>query len=109
MSDFFEIDFLDVESAKSGDAILVRYKVNEELFIHVVDGGFQATGEAVVKNIRQYYDRPTFIDSVVVSHSDGDHAGGLRSVLEEFRVGALWMLRPWLYADELINRFSRYD
>ena len=26
MSDFFEIDFLDIESAKSGDAIPLRYR-----------------------------------------------------------------------------------
>lgn len=25
MNDFFEIDFLDVEAAKSGDAITIRY------------------------------------------------------------------------------------
>ena len=109
MSDFFEIDFLDVESSKSGDAILIRYRIDGLVYIHVVDGGFQATGDTVVDNINRYYDRPDFIDSVVVSHSDGDHAGGLRSVLEEFRVGALWMLRPWLYANELIYRFSRYS
>jgi hypothetical protein len=33
---------------------------------------------------------------------------GLRSVLEEFEVGALWMLRPWLYASEIIDRFARF-
>jgi beta-lactamase superfamily II metal-dependent hydrolase len=107
MADFFEIDFLDVESSKSGDAITSRYRVGEKTFIHVTDGGFQATGDKVVEHIRKHYGDPNFIDTVVVSHSDGDHAGGLRKVLEEFNVGELWMLRPWLYADELIGRFSR--
>ena len=40
MNDFFEIDFLDVEAAKSGDAITIRYCKNGVQSIHVVDGGF---------------------------------------------------------------------
>lgn len=108
MTDFFEIDFLDVEAAKSGDAIPLRYEINGVTRIHVVDGGFQDTGDAVVDHIRKYFGNPTYIDYVIVSHPDGDHAGGLRKVLEEFQVGELWMLRPWLYANELIKRFTRF-
>ena len=108
MSDFFEIDFLDVESSKSGDAIPLRYQVNEAITIHIVDGGFQDTGPKVVEHVQKYYGKPAYIDRVVASHPDGDHAGGLRTVLEEFDVGELWMLRPWLYADEMIDRFSRF-
>lgn len=108
MEDFFEIDFLNVESKKSGDAICVRYQINGQQKIHVVDGGFQATGDKVVTHINQYYNAPAFIDAVVVTHPDGDHAGGLRTVLDHFIVGELWMLRPWLYADELIDRFKRF-
>jgi len=108
MSDFFEIDFLDVESAKSGDAILLRYSINGVHRIHITDGGFQTTGEKLIAHIKKYYGNPSYIDSVVVTHPDGDHAGGLRKLFEEYKVGELWMLRPWLYADELINRFSRF-
>lgn len=108
MSDFFEIDFLDVESNKSGDAISLRYQLNGISCIHVVDGGFQDTGESIVRHIRQHYCNPPHIDRVVVTHPDGDHAGGLRTVLEELVVRELWMLRPWLYADEIIQRFSRF-
>ncbi len=108
MSNFFEIDFLDVESGKSGDAIAIRYRLGDVTRIHVVDGGFQKTGDKVVEHIKTYYGAPKFIHSVVASHPDGDHAGGLRKVLEEFEVGELWMLRPWLYASELIDRFSRF-
>lgn len=106
MSDFFEIDFLDVETAKSGDAITLRYQVNGMRAIHVVDGGFQDTGKSIVEHIQGYYDNPAYIDHVIVSHPDGDHAGGLRTVLEEFPVRRLWMLRPWMYAGEIISRFS---
>lgn len=108
MENFFEIDFLDVESTKSGDAITIRYAVDGVTFIHVVDGGFQDTGSKVIAHIKKHYGNPTYIDRVVVTHPDGDHAGGLRNVLEEFEVGELWMLRPWLYADKIIDRFSRF-
>ena len=108
MADFFEIDFLDVESNKSGDAIPLRYQVGDASRIHVVDGGYQDTGDKIVSHIKAYYDAPAFIDYVVVTHPDGDHAGGLRKIFEEFEVGELWMLRPWIYADELIDRFSRF-
>ena len=49
MDDYFEIDFLDVEAKKSGDAICIRYRRNGSTFIHVVDGGYQQSGEMVVK------------------------------------------------------------
>ncbi len=108
MADYFEIDFLDVESNKSGDAIPLRYEIGGVTRIHVVDGGFQDTGDSVVGHINKFYGSPNRIDSVVVSHPDGDHAGGLRKVLDEYDVSELWMLRPWIYADELIKRFTRY-
>lgn len=109
MSDYYEIDFLPVEARKSGDAITIRYSVAEKVYIHVVDGGFQAAGEKVCQHIRQYYGNPTRIDHVVATHSDGDHLGGLRTVLEQFDVGALWLLRPWQYAGQIIHRFSTYE
>lgn len=109
MSDFFEIDFLPVGNSKSGDAITMRYEIDGVRQIHVVDGGYQETGPSVVEHIEKFYDSPTAIDHVVVTHPDGDHAGGLRVVLESFDVGLLWMNRPWLYADELIDRFSRFS
>jgi len=108
MSDFFEIDFLDVESRKSGDAVLLRYSINGNQRIHITDGGFQATGDKLVTHINKYYGNPRYIDSVLVTHNDGDHAGGLRKLFEEYEIGELWMLRPWLYAGELIDRFSRF-
>jgi len=108
MDDFFEIDFLDVEAKSSGDAIPCRYSVGGVMFIHVTDGGFQSTGDTLVEHINKYYDSPSFIDNVVVTHPDGDHAGGIRSLFEEFEIGSLWMLRPWEYAEELIDRFSRF-
>jgi hypothetical protein len=108
MADFFEIDFLDVEAVKSGDAIPLRYKIGGQTRIHVVDGGFQENGDRLVEHINKYYGSPPFLDAVVASHPDGDHAGGLRNLFEKYEIGELWMLRPWLYAGELIDRFSRF-
>lgn len=108
MSDFYEIDFLDVETKKSGDAIVLRYELAGEIFIHVVDGGYQSTGEKLSELLKTHYGKPSFIDHVVVTHNDGDHTGGIKTILERYDVGILWMLRPWAYAEEIIHRFSRY-
>ena len=108
MTDSYELDFLAVETAKSGDAICIRYTVDSETFIHVVDGGYASTGETMVEHINDYFDNPAFIDNVVVTHNDGDHARGLQVILESFKIGTLWMLRPWEYADVLIDRFEKY-
>lgn len=109
MANYFEIDFLSVETKKSGDAITVRYEIDGTSRIHVVDGGFQSTGPSIVEHIKQHYGADPYIDHVVVTHPDGDHAGGLRTVLEEMNVGALWMLRPWRHAAELVDRFETYN
>ena len=108
MSDFFEIDFLEVHTKKSGDAVGVRYETSGIIFIHVIDGGYAATGDSLVQHINEYYGNPSYIDHVVVTHPDQDHAEGIQAVLEHFAVGALWMLLPWNYVDILIDRFDRY-
>ncbi|MBT3013083.1 MAG: MBL fold metallo-hydrolase [Candidatus Thiodiazotropha sp. (ex Lucina pensylvanica)] len=109
MDDFYELDFWNTESDCSGDAISFRSCRDDQITIHVTDAGFQSSGDTIVSNIRKYYDNPAYIDHVVVSHPDGDHAGGLRSVLEEFTIGNLWMLRPWIYAEAMIDRFENYS
>ncbi len=108
MTDYYEIDLHKIDEKTSGDAISIRYVVNNASTIMVVDAGYQSTGKSVVENIKSYYDSPTYINHVVATHPDGDHAGGLRHVLEEFEVGELWMNRPWIYAGELISQFSRF-
>lgn len=109
MSDFFEIDFLEVHSSKSGDAISARYGVAGQTYVHVVDGGYLATGDLLAAHISKYYGANTIIDHVVVTHPDGDHACGLRVILDKFTVRNLWMLRPWIYAEHLIDSFATYQ
>ena len=108
MSDYFEVDFLDVETKSSGDAICIRYEIDGRTYHHVVDGGYKSTGAKVSDFINKYYGTPGYIDHVVATHNDGDHAGGLPQILQDFDVGALWMLRPWAYAGELLPRFQRF-
>ncbi|TAJ50673.1 MAG: MBL fold metallo-hydrolase [Nevskiaceae bacterium] len=109
MTDFFEIDFLGVETDKSGDAIAIRYSRNGATTIHVVDGGYLDTGDQLVDHIYAQYNHATHVDHVVLTHPDQDHANGLRKVLERCTVGRLWMNRPWLYAADLLHRFSRFQ
>ncbi len=108
MQDFYEIDFLNVRAQKSGDAITIRYCVNDEIKIHVVDGGFQCTGDHLVTHLRTYYNNINTIDHVVVTHTDADHTGSIKRLLEEFYVKELWMHRPWLYSEDLLNKFKRF-
>jgi len=107
MADYYEIDFLAVGTKGSGDAICIRYELNGEVYVHVVDGGYVDTGRKVVDHLETYYGDKS-INHVVITHPDGDHANGLRTVLQECEVGKLWMNRPWEYADLLVERFSRY-
>lgn len=108
MPEFFEIDLLDVETKCSGDAIAIRYEQNGVTNIHVVDGGFDDMADKIIDHIATHYGNKP-IDHIVVTHPDRDHACGLRGIVERCNVGALWMLRPWLYADYLIHRFETYS
>jgi hypothetical protein len=106
MADFYEIDFLPVHTSKSGDCICIRYRIGETWDLHVVDGGYTATAPDLAAHIKKNFDTD-FINNVVVTHPDQDHAEGLAPILEHYRIGALWMLRPWMYADELLPHFPR--
>jgi beta-lactamase superfamily II metal-dependent hydrolase len=90
--------------AKSGDAIA---QIGPNWNLHVVDGGYASTAPDLSRHIRKYYGT-THINRVVVTHPDQDHAEGLALILEEFSVDELWMLRPWVYADLLVQHFARY-
>ena len=107
MVDYYEIDFRQVHTSKSGDAIAIRYQIGTQWFVHLVDGGYSTTALDVVKFVSDTYGTD-FINHVVVTHPDRDHAEGLAPILEHFRVGALWMLRPWEYAAQLRPYFPLY-
>ena len=101
----FEIEFLPVGES-NGDAITIRYGSEYTGFtIHLVDGGYVDTATTIIDHINTYYGRYPRIEHVVLSHADRDHAGGLAEVLETCDVGKLWMNRPWLYVEEIVDRF----
>jgi beta-lactamase superfamily II metal-dependent hydrolase len=104
---YIEVDFIGVETSKSGDAIAIRYEQNGTSGIHIVDGGYIDTGTQLIEHLQKHYNTKR-IDNVVLTHPDRDHANGLRSILEDCDVGALWLNRPWLHAAELLPRFSTY-
>lgn len=100
----FAVEFLPVGDS-DGDAILIQYGTENSWFLNIVDGGYASIGEKVVAHIHEHYGRDITIHHMVVSHADNDHAAGLIEVFKNFRVGTLWMNRPWLYAHEVINQF----
>lgn len=108
-NDFFEIDFLDVETASSGDAITIRVAQNGIQTVSVVDGGYADCGQKIIDHIKAHYGAVQSIKHVVLTHPDGDHASGLKGVLENYTVERLWMNRPWEYANELISQYPTYN
>lgn len=101
-----EIDFLPVgEGQKSGDAIVMRWGHDWSRQVMVVDGGNLASGDSAVAHINRYFDNPNVIEHVVCTHQDGDHASGLRRIIENFAVRNLWVHQPWLYAEQLRGSF----
>lgn len=101
----FEIDFLPVGAGeRSGDAIAIRYSINGRYRIMVYDGGTKESGQALVDHIRTYYGTD-YVDDVVNSHPDNDHASGLSIVLNQLRVGTLWMHRPWNHSHLICDYF----
>ncbi|MFT3941570.1 ComEC/Rec2 family competence protein [Rhodopseudomonas sp.] len=98
----FEIDFLPVGDS-NGDAICIRYgNDNQGYYVHVVDGGYTDTADTIIKHIEEHYGAGYFINNMVLSHADNDHAMGLIGVMKRFEVKNLWMNRPWLYAAEIL-------
>lgn len=108
----YEIDFIGVgeECKKDADAITLRWKDSFGNYkIAVYDGGLQAHGERLEQHLNQYYfdnDNEKVIDCVICSHSDLDHATGLKNILEKFEVKALYMNRPWLYVDDVWDKVN---
>src|ERR1022692_3821664 len=101
----YEIDFLPVgEESSGGDAIALRYGNlhghRSEQTVIVIDGGYNANGEALVDHIRRYYGTDR-VDIVVSTHTDQDHITGLEVVLEKMQVGKLLMHLPWNHSCEL--------
>src|SRR5262245_9392200 len=106
----FEIDFLPVgEGEKSGDAIALRWGnltgPRRQQVVMVIDGGTIEAGERLVQHVETHYQTAT-VDRGVNTHRGGDHASGLSVVLEELKVGHLWLHRPWEHSGEIRDLFE---
>ncbi len=87
----YEIDFLPVgDEGQSGDAIAARFtRPDTGGYGHlIIDAGFQDDGEALVEHVRTYHDTET-VEMAIVTHPDGDHIGGMGTVIRELNVGVL--------------------
>ena len=102
-----EIEFLAVgEGTKAGDAIVIRYGDVDAYQLMLVDGGHAKTGENIVAHLKEQFGPNPVLEHVVLTHSDADHASGLRTVLQEIKVNNLWLHVPWLLAEEARDLFK---
>jgi beta-lactamase superfamily II metal-dependent hydrolase len=94
-----EIEFLPVgDGCKPGDAIVVRYGTANAWELMVVDGGNLASGKSLVSHIQNHFGYNAVVSHALVTHPDGDHASGMREVLDGLPVRNLWLHMPWQFA-----------
>lgn len=100
-----EIDMLDVSN---GDAIVIR-EVNASTgqeWVGVIDGGqTDEDGDKVVQHVRRYTTQK-WINDVICTHPDGDHIGGLFTVVKKIKVGRVWIHDPRNHIDLNLVRAS---
>jgi beta-lactamase superfamily II metal-dependent hydrolase len=101
-----EIEFLAVGAGtKAGDAIIVRYGEVNAYKLMLIDGGHAETGDEIVAHLKKHFGPNPVLEHVLLTHSDADHASGLRTVLKEIQVNHFWLHVPWLLADEARDLF----
>jgi len=102
-----EIEFMPVGTgSKAGDAIILRYGTPVDFKLMLIDGGTAETGDEIVAHLRKHFGLGARLEHVVLTHSDADHASGLRTVLEQIPVSNLWLHIPWLVAPEVTHLFA---
>src|ERR1700730_17505042 len=102
-----EVEFLAVGTgSKPGDAIIVRYGEPDAYQLMVIDGGNAESGKTLVSHLKKHFRDAVSLEHVVLTHSDADHASGLREVLREIPVKNLWLHIPWLLAEEARHLFK---
>jgi len=104
---YCEVEFLAVgDASRAGDAIIIRYGYQHDYRLILVDGGTVDTGETIVNHLRRNFGPNPVLEHVVLSHSDGDHASGLRTVLEQIQVNNFWTHVPWYFSSEILHLFK---
>ena len=92
-----EVWFLSIGQ---GDAALLRFPDGRRW---LVDAG--PPSRQLVRWLRMHGD--TELDAVFLSHPHPDHQGGMLPVLEELKVGALWVPRPPTHGEEAYQELWR--
>ena len=102
-----------------GTVYCLRWKCGTTVYgtplykVGVVDGGFEAHGEKMVKHMNRYYfddidgqkdASQKIIDFMLVTHPDQDHTNGLKKILKNLTVNKIFMNRPWLYVEDLFDK-----
>jgi beta-lactamase superfamily II metal-dependent hydrolase len=91
----YEVDFLAVgQAGRHGDAIAARFtRPDTGTYAHVIiDAGFEQNGRQLVDHVQAYFGTRS-IDIAILSHPDGDHIGGMGTVVRELDVGVLCLHR----------------
>ena len=99
VSNKYHIKFFSVgDSSKGGDAILIElFDEGDNPLLILIDGGYQETGNQIVKYVKEKYPNNLRFDFIFNTHPDLDHISGIKVILEDedMEVGALVMNRPW--------------
>jgi len=72
----------------------------------LIDGGTSETGEKIVAHLKKYFGEEVELEHIVLTHSDADHASGLRTVIKEVPVKNLWLHQPWRLSTEVVPLFK---
>jgi beta-lactamase superfamily II metal-dependent hydrolase len=91
----YEVDFIPVgDAGRHGDAIAVRFTNPEDgnLVSIVIDAGFSGTGDAIVDHFDRWYGTRN-VNIAILTHPDGDHIGGMGTVVRELNVATLCVHR----------------
>jgi hypothetical protein len=95
----YDIEVLPIGDAmRSGDAIMFQFSppgIAQPVRV-IIDGGFLGDGDRVVETFTTIFDSDE-VGLVVLTHPDGDHIGGLGSVVRNLRVHTLAAHRPALH------------
>ena len=84
------INFMDENESLYGDATaIIEYGADDKTIKHVILIDTATSASTTVKKLKKA--GVTTIDAVVISHAHGDHYGGLTSVLNNFKVKALYL------------------
>lgn len=98
----FLVDMIDVGY---GDSFLLTLDndSNGETYV-LIDGGRSGSADIVIDHLRRYTNG--FLSLVIATHIDNDHIGGLKKVVEEFRIDSFVLNYPsnskaWLKLKEV--------